>query len=261
MSEGPTLEAGGLQKAPLLPERRPFRQLAPERLLPFEARGLAARVEASRDAQKRSHAENAKEHAAATGPPIEESRHRCFPPLTLQPLWRPQNNDATCIAGPPNPNNRRSNATGAKPETLDSPSSVAARPPSSSTCQVGVESRFLSGGARRKTPCLHIVAHGFATLGAWVRRRLANKGKKAKRYPGLRPRVRCSSRIPGMARLLADNVEGTRFKNTSVASHAQPPKSPARYNTAMAWQQARQEIRRKDGNLESAAGPPQQTRV
>ena len=96
----------------------------------------------------------------------KESRHRRFPPLTLQPLWRPQNNDATCTAGPPNPNNRRSNATGAKPETSDSPSSVHARPPSSSTCQVGVESRFLSGGARRKTPCLHIVAHGFATLGA-----------------------------------------------------------------------------------------------
>ena len=67
----PTLEVGGLQKAPLLPERRPFRQLPQERLLPFEAHGLAARVEASRDAQKQSHAENTREHAASTGPPIE----------------------------------------------------------------------------------------------------------------------------------------------------------------------------------------------
>ena len=63
------------------------------------------------------------------------------------------------------------------------------------------------------------------------------------------------------ARLLAANVEGTGFKNTSAASHAQPPKSPVRYNPAMAWQQARQEIRRKDGNLENAAKPPQQTKV
>ena len=67
----PTLEVGGLQKAPLLPERRPFGQLPQERLLPFEVHGLAARVEASRDAQKQSHAENTREHAASTGPPIE----------------------------------------------------------------------------------------------------------------------------------------------------------------------------------------------
>ena len=44
-----------------------------------------------------------------------------------------------------------------------------------------------------------------------------------------------------MARLLAHNVEGTRFKNTSAASHMQPPNSPLRYNTAMSWQQAKNE--------------------
>ena len=41
------------------------------------------------------------------------------------------------------------------------------------------------------------------------------------------------------ARLLAANVEGTGFKNTSAASHAQPPKSPVRYNPAMAFDSRR----------------------